>query len=258
MREDHGEIEAASEGKLPELLEVSDLRGDLHVHTSYSGDAKSSVEEIVESADELGYRYIAITDHGYDLRINGVDTADHAEIAKKIAALRPMYPEMTILHGCELNIGPEGQLDYDAEQRSRFDICLASVHSHFDLDRDVQTERLIRAIEDPCVRILGHMLGRSIGKREGIECDVDAVLLAAKANRVAIEVNSGLSRLDAPSEILRRACELGNEFVVNSDAHHRDHLPGIRFGVLHSHRGWIPKKRVVNSWEPKRFKEWLD
>lgn len=258
MREDRGEIEAASKDKLPELLEVSDLKGDLHVHTSYSGDAKSSVEEIVESASELGYRYIAITDHGYDLRINGVDTADHAEIAAKVAALRPQYPEMLILHGCELNIGPEGELDYDKEQRSRFDICLASVHSHFDLDRDVQTERLIRAVEDPCVRILGHMLGRSIGKREGIECDVDAVLLAAKANRVAIEVNSGLTRLDAPSEILQRACELGNEFVVNSDAHHRDHLPGIRFGVLHSHRGWVPKNRVVNAWEPKRFKEWLD
>jgi DNA polymerase (family 10) len=101
------------------------------------------------------------------------------------------------------------------------------------------------------------MLGRSIGKRPGIECDVDAVLKAAIKNRVAIEINSGLSRLDAPSEILRRACELGNDFVVNSDAHHRDHMSGIRFGVLHSHRGWVPKDRVVNTWEPKRFKEWL-
>jgi DNA polymerase (family 10) len=257
MREDQGEVEAASEGSLPELLQVSDLRGDLHVHTDYSGDAKSSVEDMVEAADELGYDYIAITDHGFDLRINGVDTASHAEIADKIAALRSKYPKMTILHGCELNIGAEGELDYDEEQRSRFDLCLASVHSHFDLDRDKQTRRLIRAMEDPCVRILGHMLGRSIGKRPGIECDVDAVLAAALQNHVAIEVNSGLSRLDAPAEILRRACELGNDFVVNSDAHHKDHLRGIRFGVLQSHRGWLPKDRVVNSWKPKRFKAWL-
>lgn len=257
LREDQGEVEAAAENKLPELLRVSDLRGDLHVHTDYSGDAKSSVEDIVMSADELGYDYVAITDHGYDLRINGVDTASHAEIADKIEALRSKYPKMTILHGCELNIGADGELDYDEEQRARFDLCLASVHSHFDLDKDKQTQRLIRAMEDPCVRVLGHMLGRSIGKRPGIECDVDAVLKAAIKNGVAIEVNSGLTRLDAPSEILRRAVELGNEFVVNSDAHHRDHMPGIRFGVLHSHRGWIPKDRVVNSWEPKRFKAWL-
>lgn len=258
MREDHGEVEAASENSLPELLQSSDLRGDLHVHTSYSGDAKSSVEEIVQSAAEIGYLYIAITDHGFDLRINGVDTAGHGEIADKVAALRPQYPDMLILHGCELNIGATGELDYDEKQRARFDICLASVHSHFDLDKAVQTKRLIRAMEDPSVRILGHMLGRSIGKRPGIEVEVDAVLKAAIANRVAIEVNAGLTRLDAPAEILRRACELGNDFVVNSDAHHRDHMPGIRFGVLQSHRGWIPKDRVVNSWEQKRFKEWLD
>ncbi len=257
MREDQGEVEAAAKDDLPTLLQVSDLKGDLHVHTEYSGDAKSSVEDIVKTADELGYGYVAITDHGYDLRINGVDTASHAEIAEKIAVLKTEYPSMLILHGCELNISADGELDYDEEQRTRFDICLASVHSHFDLDRDKQTERLIRAMEDPCIRILGHMLGRSIGKRPGIECDVDAVLKAAIKNRVAIEVNSGLSRLDAPSEILRRACELGNDFVVNSDAHHKDHMPGIRFGVLHSHRGWVPKDRVINAWEPKRFKEWL-
>jgi DNA polymerase (family 10) len=257
MREDQGEVEAAAKGELPTLLQVADIKGDLHVHTNYSGDAKSSVEDIVQTADELGYDYVAITDHGYDLRINGVDSASHAEIAEKISVLRAEYPSMLILHGCELNISADGELDYDEEERARFDICLASVHSHFDLDRDKQTKRLIRAMEDPCVRILGHMLGRSIGKRPGIECDVDAVLNAAIKNRVAIEVNSGLSRLDAPSEILRRACELGNDFVVNSDAHHRDHMSGIRFGVLHSHRGWVPKDRVVNTWEPKRFKEWL-
>ena len=257
LREDQGEVELASEQGLPRLLQVSDLRGDLHVHTSYSGDAKSSVEEIVESASELGYQYVAITDHGYDLRINGVDTASHVEIADKLATLRPQYPDMLILHGCELNIGATGQLDYDEEQRARFDICVASVHSHFDLDKACQTKRLIRAMKEPKVRILGHMLGRSIGKRAGIECDVDAVLRAAIANRVAIEVNSALARLDAPAEILRRACELGADFVVSSDAHHRDQLAAIRFGVLHSHRGWIPKDRVVNSWQREQFEEWL-
>ena len=257
MREDLGEVAAAADNALPELVAVSDLLGDLHVHTSYSGDAKSSVADVLAAAHELGYRYIAITDHGKDLRINGVDEVAHAQIAAEIAELRPTYPKMQILHGCELNIGKEGELDYSDEQRAQFDLCVASVHSHFDLEPAAQTRRLIRAMQDPSVRVLGHMLARSIGKREGIECDVDAVLKAAKEANVAIEINSGLGRLDAPADVLRRACELGNVFALNSDAHHARHLTGVRFGVQHSHRGWVPKDRIVNTWSPSRFQKWL-
>lgn len=258
MREDLGEVEAAAKDALPELLRVEDLKGDLHVHSDYSGDAKSPIAEVVRRAQELNYSYIAITDHAIDLRINGVSTEEHAKIADEIVGLREENPDILILHGCELNIDKEGGLDYDELQRSKFDYCLASVHSHFDLDSQTQTSRLIAAMEDPCVRILGHMLARSIGKRPPIECDIDAVLKAAIANKVAIEVNSGLSRLDAPDDVLRRACELGTLFAVNSDAHHADHLSGIRFGVLQSHRGWIPRDRVINSWPTDKFSSWLN
>tara|TARA_R110002096_G_scaffold171490_5_gene344537 strand:- start:12945 stop:14666 length:1722 start_codon:yes stop_codon:yes gene_type:complete len=257
MREDLGEVAKAADNALPILAQTEDLLGDLHVHTSYSGDAKSSVADVLAGAHARGYQYIAITDHGKDLRINGVDEIAHAEIAKEIEALRPKYSEMLILHGCELNIGKDGELDYSDEQRAKFDLCVGSIHSHFDLDAKAQTKRLITAMQDPSVRILGHMLARSIGKREGIECDIDAVLQVAKEANVAIEINSGLSRLDAPADVLRRACEIGNVFSINSDAHHADHLAGIRFGVEHSHRGWVPKDRVINSWPLAKFQEWL-
>lgn len=257
LREDLGEIEAAANGKLPQLLDVGAIRGDLHVHTEYSGDAKSSVEDIIARADALGYEYIAITDHGKDLRLNGIDELAHAEIAAKLTRLRAAYPDMLIMHGCELNIGKHGELDYDPAERAKFDICLGSIHSYFDLDPKEQTTRIITAMQDPAVRILGHMTARSIGKRPGIECDVDAVLRAAIELGVAIEVNSGLGRLDPPCDILRRACELGNSFVVNSDAHHADHLVGVRYGVLQSHRGWIPQDRVLNTRSRQGFEEWL-
>ncbi len=257
LREDVGEIDAAAEGVLPDLVEIADLRGDLHVHTNYSGDAKSSVLDVVTAASERDYKYIALTDHGKDLHMNGVDEAGHEKLASDIATLRKKFPKMLILHGCELNIDKKGGLDYSDEQRAEFDLCVASVHSHFDLDSTTQTARLIHAMQDPSVRILGHMLARNIGSRAGLECDVDAVLKAALDANVAIEINSGLSRLDAPADVLRRACEIGNVFAINSDAHHADHLGGIRFGVLHSHRGWVPKDRVINTWSRKRFEEWL-
>lgn len=258
MREDLGEVEAAASASLPELLTLRAIRGDLHVHTDYSGDAKSSVEDMVARASELGYEYIAITDHGKDLRLNGIDELAHAEIAEKLVALRKRFPAMLLLHGCELNIGKKGELDYSPDERAKFDLCLGSIHSYFDLSAKEQTERLITAMQDPAVRILGHMTARSIGKRPGIECEVDAVLKAAIELNVAIEVNSGLSRLDPPSEIIRRACDLGNDFVINSDAHHADHLVGVRFGVLQSHRGWISKDRVLNARKREDFEKWLN
>ncbi len=258
MREDSGEVEAAANSAMPSLTSTGDLKGDLHVHSAYSGDAKSQIATLVQTAIERDYQYVGITDHAIDLRINGVDIEAHAAIAEEIRVLRTEHPEILILHGCELNIGKEGSLDYDEAQRAAFDYCIASVHSHFDLDKKAQTQRLITAMEDPCVRILGHMLARSIGKRPGIECDIDAVLKAALKNHVAIEINSGLDRLDAPAQVLRRAVELGNSFAINSDAHHADHMQGIAFGVLHSHRGWVPKELVINTWPADKFQLWLD
>lgn len=257
MREDSGELEAAADSKLPRLLEIEDLKGDLHVHCDFSKDAKSSVEEMVKAASDLGYQYLTISDHGENLSINGVSSAEHVELEQRLAALRLEYPEMLLLHGCELNIAKDGSLDYTQKERNEFGLCVASVHSHFDLASDLQTERLITAMRDPSVRVLGHPLGRSLGSREAIEVDVEAILQAAIEYDVAIEVNAALTRLDAPAEMIRRGCELGNLFAVNSDAHHASHLSGVRFGVIHSHRGWLPRDRVINTWEPQKFSKWL-
>ena len=256
MREDWGEVESASKKALPHNVEEDEILGDLHVHTDYSGDARSPLEDMIKKAKSRGYHYLAITDHGQELRANGIDQAAHSEIAAKLEKLRPKYKNMLILHGCELNMDAEGNLDYSPEERAAFDLCLASIHSHFDLPADKQTKRILRAMEEPKVRILGHLTARSIGKRPGIELEVDTVLKAAKERDIAIEINSGLKRLDAPADILKRATELGCLFALNSDAHHADHMDGIRFGVAQSIRGWVPRESIVNTWPLEKFRKW--
>lgn len=256
LREDTGEILAAAEHSLPHVANVEDLRGDLHVHTDFSGDAHSSVEDIVKACAARSYEYVALTDHGVNLPPNGVAQKDYQELRKRAAKLRKSHPDLTILLGCELNIGPSGELDYDEDFRKSLDFCVASVHSHFELDRARQTARFLAAINDPSVDVLGHLTARIIGQRPPIELDVDEVLRAAAEAGVALEINSGLHRLDAPEDILRRALELGLLFTISSDAHRAERLDNIRYGIRHSHRAWLPAERVVNTWPRKDFLAW--
>ncbi len=207
MREDRGEVEAALEGTLPVPAELEDLRGDLHVHTSLSGDGRSSLEDMVSEAASRGYTYLALTDHGENLAFNGVSREKFLEQRKEIQALRPRYPKMTLLQGVELNIGAEGHLDYDEGFRRGFDWAVAGVHSHFDLEPAKQTKRVMAAMEDSTVNAIAHLTGRRLGRRPGIEIDVDAVLRKAAETGCAIEINSALGRLDASSEVLYRARE---------------------------------------------------
>jgi DNA polymerase (family 10) len=257
MREDRGEIEVAAEGGLLSPVRLSDLRGDLHVHTSLSGDGRSPLEDVVAAAAARGYSYLAITDHGENLAFNGVSREKFLEQQKHIEALRPRYPKMTLLQGAELNIGAEGGLDYDETFRRGFDWCVAGVHSHFDLPPAEQTRRVAAAMEDPTVDAIAHLTGRRIGRRPGIELDVDAILQKAVETGCAIEINAALGRLDASSEVLYRARELDVTFVISTDAHHTRELERMEWGVLQATRGWVDPSRIANTWPKEKFLEWL-
>ena len=257
LREATGEVEAAADNELPELIERSHIHADLHYHTARSGDGRSSVEEMVEVGIANGYDFLAITDHGVDLAINGSTDEEMLEHRDHIARVQADHPEIHLMWGCELNIGAKGGLDYDSDFRALFDYTVASVHSHFDQSPKVQTGRLLKAIADPSVNSIGHLSGRYIGRRPGIEFDVDAVLDALLHFDVALEVNGALQRLDAASDVVRRAVERGVKLVINTDSHHTSELGRMEYGVLTAQRGWAPKELVVNTWDRKDFLKWV-
>jgi DNA polymerase (family 10) len=257
LREDTGEIEAALGGTLPDLVSVDDLLGDLHVHTSLSGDGRDDLDTMIDAAKQHGYTYVAITDHAEDLSINGASRDQMLEQRAHIAELRKRNRKLRILQGAELNIGRDGSLDYDAEFLAGFDWGVASVHSLFDLAPEQQTERIITAMRNPAVNAIGHLTGRRIGKRPGIELDVDAVLDAAEETGCALEINCHLDRLDVPAEILRRARGRDVVFVISTDAHDARELGNTRWGVKLARRGWVERDRVVNTWERDRFFDWV-
>ncbi len=257
MRESTGEIEAAADGTMPNLITLSDMKGDLHYHTDRSGDGRSSLADMVASAAAKGYSYLAITDHGEDLAINGSNREEMLEHRENIRTLQGEYPDMTLLYGCELNIGKSGGLDYDLEFRQLFDYTVASVHSHYDQDPLVQTDRLIAAISDPSVNSIGHLSGRYIGRRPGIEFDVDAVLDALASFDVALEVNGALPRLDAGADVVRKAVAKNVRLVINTDSHHVSELGRMEYGINTAQRGWAPRDLVVNALAPEDFFAWL-
>jgi len=257
MREDHGEVERAAEGDLPPATRLEDLRGDLHVHTSLSGDGRSTLEEVVAAAAARGYAYLAITDHAEDLAFNGVSREKLAAQRRDVEALQARHPGTTLLQGAELNIGPDGSVDYDADFRRTLDWCVAGVHSHFELDGERQTRRILSAMEDPTVHAIAHPTGRRIGHRAGIEVDVDAVLKKAVETGTALEINVSLGRLDLSSDVLLRARGLPVTFAVSTDAHHARELARMDWAPLHAARGWVEPARIANTWPRERFLEWL-
>jgi DNA polymerase (family 10) len=211
---------------------------------------------MVRVAAERGYEYLAITDHGVDLVINGSTAEEMLEHREVISRVQEHHPDMTVLWGCELNIGPKGQLDYDLDFRALFEYTVASVHSHFDGSQRDQTARLVAAIADPTVNSIGHLTGRYIGRRPGIEIDVDIVLEALHHFDVALEINGALDRLDAASDVVRRAVDRGVKLVINTDSHHTTELGRMEYGVLTAQRGWVPRDLVINTWPRDRFLEW--
>ncbi len=257
LREDRGEIEQAEKGELPPPVRLEDVRGDLHVHTALSGDGKSPLEDIVDSAAERGYEYLAITDHAENLAMSGVSREQLAGQRSQIDALRGRYPGMTLLHGSELNIDRDGHVDYDEAFRRTLDWCVAGVHSHFDLDRAQQTRRILAVMEDRTVHAIAHLTGRRIGSRAGIDLDIDAVLQRAVETGTAIEINAALPRLDASSEVLFRARGMDVTFVISTDTHHTREFARMEWGVLQATRGWVEPSRIANLWPRERFLGWL-
>jgi DNA polymerase (family 10) len=256
LREGSGEIEAAVAGELPALVELAQIRGDLHYHSDRSGDGRSTLEEMIEAALARGYEYVAFTDHGEDLAINGSPREVMLEHRDRIRSLQEHYPDIRLLFGCELNIGPRGDLDYDAGFRREFDFCVASIHSHFDLPRDEQTARILTALSDPSVNAIGHLSGRYIGRRPGVELDVEVVLEALAVTGVALEINGALDRLDATAEVARLAMSGEVDFVIDTDSHHTSDLVRMSYGVTYAQRGWVTTDRVINTRPLDELLEW--
>ena len=256
LREDAGEIEAAERGTLP--APIGKILGDFHVHTTVSGDGRSPLEDVVKAAKGRGYRVLAITDHA-EGTLSGVGREAFLDQRAKIEAMQAeLGDSLRLLHGVELNIGPKGELDYDLEFRKAFGFCLASVHDHFELDRDAQTKRVVTAMQDPTVRMIGHLSARMIGGRPPIDLDLDAIFAAAEETNTVLEVNGALPRLDMSVEALRRARDRNVSFMLTSDAHHEAELDRVQYAALNCERAWIPADRILNATTPERLLAWAE
>lgn len=257
LREDRGEIEAAVSGRLPRLVELSDIRGDLHCHTTWS-DGVDSLETMVTAAKSLGYRYLAITEHSQGLGIA------HGLSVERLDALRTAIDEFNsrttdfhLLFGIEVNIRADGSLDYPDDVMSRFDIVTASVHGAFNQEPEKMTARLLKAVRHPFVDILGHPTGRIIGVRDPYPFDLEAVMGECAARQVALEINAAPERLDISDNQARRAKELGVMLAVNADAHVATQLNQMRYGVFTARRGWLEPSDVLNTFSLQALLERL-
>jgi DNA polymerase (family 10) len=250
LREDAGELAAArgaGSGSLPRLVEIADLRGDLHVHTDAS-DGTASLEEMVEAARARGLSYIAVTDHARFAEVIGGLTPDglRAQI-DAIAKLNETLDGFRVLTGIEANVQPDGSLDLPDELLAKVDVVVASVHSHFRQTRDEMTARLVRAVSNEHVDILAHPTGRKIGERPPYDADWDLVFRAAAEHACALEINANPIRLDLSAELARRAVAAGCRLSIGSDAHAPEHFGFLRLGVLTARRGWATAMDVVNA-----------
>jgi len=262
LREDTGEVRAALRGELPDLVTEEQIRGDLHTHTSLT-DGVASLEDMVAAAASRGYQYYAVTDHAPNLYMQRMTTEKMLaqrdqvrDLAARLASAGAGRP-MELLHGTELNIAPDGTVDWPAEFLDGFDLCVASVHSHFGQSRQEMTARFIRACENPCVHIIGHPTARKIGRRPPVDVDFTELFRACARTGTALEVNSHPDRLDLPSAHIRAAKDAGVRFSIDSDAHSTAHLANLRYGVGQAQRGWLTPDDVINTWPLPRLREFL-
>ena len=247
LREDRGEIEAAESGILPCLICEKDIKGDLHMHTNYS-DGKHSIEEMAEEARKRGYEYIAITDHSSSLKIaGGLSIQKLLSQVERIKKINSRFKDFVILTGAEVDIRQDGSLDFPDEILSKIDVVIAAIHTGFKQDERTMTQRIIKAIRHPLVKILAHPTGRLLGEREGYAVDLDKVFNVAKEEGVWLEINSQPDRLDLEDYWSMEAKRRGIKMVINTDAHSKESLDFIRLGVITARRGWLEKEDVVNT-----------
>ena len=257
LRENLGEIEAAEKGELPKLVELEDIKGDLQMHTTAS-DGRASVEEMAQAAKQLGYEYILITDHSKAVTIaNGLDEKRAVENIQRIKAARKKVSGIKIWAGAEVDIMGDGTLDYPDEVLKQFDIVLVSVHSRMNMPGPEMTARLLKALANPYVRILGHPTGRQILRRDPFSFDLEQVFAAAKEHGVILELNANPERLDLCDRHLKLARDRGMKVIISTDAHSPEHFRFMRYGVETARRGWLRKEDVLNTLPPEKLLESL-
>jgi len=253
LRENLGEIDAAEEHALPELISQSDLQGDVHMHTVET-DGRNTIEEMAEAAKEHGYKYMAITDHSKNLAFaNGLDDKRAVEHIKRIRAANDQIDGIKIFAGIEVDILADGTLDLSDSVLEQMDLVIASVHSHFNQSPAEMTDRLLKAVENPNTSLIGHPTGRLLLRRDAYQFDMDAILKAAAKNKVAMELNAYPDRLDLCDRHLRLAKQHGVKIVINTDSHHTSHLDKIRYGVLQARRAWLTPSDVLNTLPVQKF-----
>ena len=247
LREDQGEMEAAAAGKLPNIVELPDIQGDLHMHTSWS-DGKYSTEEMIEAGRKRGYKYVAITDHSKSLGVaGGLSDDDLMKHMEEIRSIGSKYADIRVLAGTEVDIRLDGTLDYSDELLEKLDFVVASVHSGFKQSRSELTARVVRAMQNPYVRVIGHPTGRRLGDRDPYEIDFEEVMKEAARTRTCLEVNSNFHRLDLNDVHCRKARDMGVHVIISTDSHNYDDLLNLPYGVATAQRGWIEKDRVLNA-----------
>ncbi len=257
IREDRGEVEKALDGFDFNLCRLDDIKGDLHTHTTWTG-GKQSVKEMAMEAYNLGYQYIGIADHTKYLQIeNGLDEEELKEQRKEIDEVNKELSEkgvdIVVLQGCEANILKDGSLDIDQKTLSELDYVIAGIHSHFKLPQEEMTKRLSKAIKNPEVNIISHPTGRLIKKRDSLNLDMEHIIKLAKKERVFLEVNSSPYRLDLSGRYVKKCIENGQMISINSDAHHKNQLKNMKFGVGQARRGWAKKEDLINTYELEKL-----
>jgi len=254
LRENLGEIEAAAAHKLPVLIELGDIQGDVHMHTTAT-DGRNTIREMAEAGLARGYRYIAITDHSKNLAMtNGLDEKRALEHLRRIREVdKEMEGRIRVFTGIEVDILPDGALDLDDEVLAQMDVVIASVHTRFEQSRDEMTARILRALENPNTCILGHPTGRLLLRREPYALDMGAVLRRAAELGVAVEHNAAPERLDLNERDLRLAKELGCRIVISTDAHDTRHLAKMEYGLRQLRRAWLTQSEVLNTLPAKKF-----
>ncbi|MBL8219129.1 MAG: DNA polymerase/3'-5' exonuclease PolX, partial [Bryobacterales bacterium] len=253
LRENQGEIDAAAEHRLPELLTLGDIRGDLHMHTTET-DGRASLVEMAAAAHELGYEYIAITDHSKALAMaNGLDEKRAVAFAAQVRALNAEGLPLRVFSGLECDIKREGTMDLEDDALAELDFVVASVHSHMNLEAAEMTDRMLRALECPHIKAIGHPTGRLLLHRDGFPFDFEQIARECGKRKVCLEINASPERLDVSAPLIRAAKAHGVRFVISTDAHHPKHLHNMPYGVSMARRGWLTKDDVINTLPRKQF-----
>ncbi|HXR78715.1 MAG TPA: DNA polymerase/3'-5' exonuclease PolX [Bryobacteraceae bacterium] len=255
MRENSGELDAAAEGRLPALIQLNDIRGDLHMHTTET-DGKASLREMVDAAAAMGYEYIAITDHSKALAMaNGLDEARVVAFARKVRELNREGLPLRLFSGLECDILRNGDMDLSEDALAELDLVIGSVHSYMNLEAAEATDRLLRALDSPSMRVMGHPTGRILLQRDGFPFDFEAVSSKAAERGVWLEVNASPERLDLSAPLLRSAKRKGVRFTISTDSHQIRHLQNMQYGITMARRGWLQAGDVMNTLPLKQFEE---